>query len=144
MDGHIETLIVEDNDADAEMTIRALAKNDIVNHFHVKNGSEALDFLFAQGKYADRDLKQGPKVVVLDLKMPLVSGIDVIRKMKGDERTKHIPIVVLTGSNNELDKATCYELGINSYVVKPTELQHFYKAISSVAFYWMVTNQAPV
>ena len=143
MDARVETLIVEDNDSDAELTVRALKKNNIVNHFHVKNGAEALDFLFAQGKYQGRDVENGPKVVVLDLKMPKVNGIDVIRKMKADERTKNIPIVVLTASNEELDKETCYELGVNSYVVKPTELEHFYKAISSVAFYWMITRQVP-
>jgi two-component system response regulator len=143
MDARVETLIVEDNDSDAELTVRALKKNNIVNHFHVKNGAEALDFLFAQGKYQGRDVENGPKVVVLDLKMPKVNGIDVIRKMKADDRTKNIPIVVLTASNEELDKETCYELGVSSYVVKPTELEHFYKAISSVAFYWMITRQAP-
>ena len=144
MEGYVDTLIVEDNDSDAEMTIRALKKNNIINHFHVKNGSEALDFIFAQGQYADRDISNQPKVVVLDLNMPKVSGFDVIRKMKADERTKNIPIVVLTASEQEIDKETCYALGISSYVVKPTQLEHFYKAISSVAFHWMITNQWPV
>jgi two-component system response regulator len=142
MNSHIETLIVEDNDSDAEMTIRALKKNNIINHFHVTNGADALDFIFAQGKYTGRDIESGPKVVVLDLKMPQVSGFEVIRQMKADERTKDIPIVVLTASSQDIDKETCYALGVSSYVVKPTELEHFYKAISSVAFYWMAKNQA--
>jgi two-component system response regulator len=137
----VEILLVEDNDDDAALTIRALEKNNLNSHFHVKGGEEALDFIFARGQHADRDMEHGPKVVVLDLKMPKVSGVDVIRKMKADERTKNIPIVVLSASDNEIDKQTCYELGINSYVVKPTHLEHFYKAMSSVAFRWMITNQ---
>jgi two-component system response regulator len=140
MEKDIETLIVEDNETDAEMTIRALKKNNITNHFHVTNGAEALDFIFARGQYTGRDITRGPKVVVLDLKMPKVTGFEVIEQLKADERTRNIPIVVLTASDQEIDKETCYKLGISSYVVKPTELEHFYKAIASVAFYWMVTN----
>ncbi len=143
MKGPVEILLVEDNDDDAEFTMRALKKNNLHNNFHVKNGEEALDFIFAKGKYADRKFESGPKLVVLDLNMPKVNGFEVIKKMKADERTKKIPIVALTASLNELDRETCYALGINSYVVKPVELEHFYKAISSVAFYWMITYLAP-
>jgi len=143
MKGPVEILLVEDNEDDAQLTIRALKKNNIINQFHVKNGEEALNFLFAEGQYANRNMDEGPKLVVLDLNMPIISGFEVIKKMRSDERTKKIPIVVLTGSLDELDRETCYALGVNSYVVKPVELEHFYKAIASVAFYWMVTNLPP-
>lgn len=144
MNYEIEILLVEDKDSDAEMTIRALKKNNLANKLHhVKDGAEAMDFIFAQGKYSDRKVENGPKVIILDLKMPKVNGIEVLRKIKGDERTKKIPVVVLTSSKEDPDMQSCYDLGVNSYVVKPVEFDEFHKVISDLGLYWMIVNQPP-
>ena len=144
MNYEIEIRLVEDKDSDAEMTIRALKKNNLANKLHhVKDGAEAMDFIFAQGKYSDRKVENGPKVIVLDLKMPKVNGIEVLRKIKGDERTKKIPVVVLTSSKEDPDMQSCYDLGVNSYVVKPVEFDEFHKVISDLGLYWMIVNQPP-
>lgn len=140
----VEILLVEDNISDAEMTIRALKKNNLANRLlHLKDGAEALDFIFAQGNYADRRVENSPKVILLDLKMPKISGLEVLQKIKGDERTKRIPVVVLTSSKEDPDIKACYDFGVNSYVVKPVEFDAFYKAISDLGLYWMIVNQAP-
>jgi len=144
MNQEIDILLVEDNSSDAEMTIAALGKNHLANKLlHVKNGEEALDFIFAQGKYTDRHIDQKPKVILLDLKMPKVNGIEVLQKIRSDERTKNIPIVVLTSSKEDPDIQKCYDLGVNSYVVKPVEFDEFQKAISELGLYWMIVNQLP-
>jgi two-component system response regulator len=144
MKKEIEVLLVEDSDSDAEMTIRALTKNNLANRLlHVKNGAEALDFLFAEGAYADRRIENSPKVILLDLKMPKVSGKEVLVKIKSDERTRKIPVVVLTSSKEDPDIKECYALGVNSYVVKPVEFDEFHKAISELGLYWMIVNQSP-
>ena len=140
----VEILLVEDNPDDAELTIRALKKNNLANKLHhVKDGSEALDFLFAQGIYTKRNIDNTPKIILLDLKMPKVSGIDVLRFLRVDERTKKIPVVILTSSKEDPDIKICYSLGINSYVVKPVEFESFIKAVSDIGLYWMILNQAP-
>ena len=144
MKQEIEILLVEDNESDAEMTIRALKKNSLANTLlHVSDGAEALDFLFAEGKYARRSVEKVPKLILLDLKMPKVNGIQVLVKIKGDKRTKKIPVVILTSSREDPDIQQCYDLGVNSYVVKPVEFDEFYKAISSLGLYWMIVNQPP-
>ncbi|HLG35221.1 MAG TPA: response regulator [Bacteroidia bacterium] len=144
MNQQTEILLVEDNANDAEMTIRALRKNNLANKLlHVKDGTEALDFIFAQGNYANRKVEDGPKVVLLDLKMPKINGIEVLRRMKADERTRKIPVVVLTSSKEDPDIQACYDLGVNSYVVKPVEFEQFHKAISELGLYWMIVNQVP-
>jgi two-component system, response regulator len=144
MDTHIEILLVEDSASDAEMTIRALKKNNLANRLlHLKDGQQALDFLFATGEYSDRLASQKPKVILLDLKMPKVSGMEVLQQIKADERTKKIPVVILTSSKEDPDIQTCYDLGVNSYVVKPVEFDAFYKAISNLGLYWMIVNQPP-
>ena len=144
MKQEIQILLVEDNESDAEMTIRALKKNSLANTLlHVSDGAEALDFLFAEGKYANRPVEKVPKLILLDLKMPKVNGIQVLVKIKGDERTKKIPVVMLTSSREDPDIQQCYDLGVNSYVVKPVEFDEFYKAISSLGLYWMIVNQPP-
>ncbi len=141
----VDILLVEDNMNDAELTIRALKKNNLANNLlHIKNGEEALDFVFAEGIYADRKVDDLPKVILLDLKMPKMDGIEVLRKIKADERTKRIPIVVLTSSREDPDIKACYSLGVNSYVVKPVEFEAFVKAISSMGLYWMIVNQPPI
>lgn len=144
MENEIEILLVEDNPGDAEMTIRALRKNNLANNLmHVKDGAQALDFIFAQGEYANRTNKNLPKIVVLDLKMPKINGIEVLRRIKNDERTRKMPVVVLTSSKEDPDVEECYRLGVNSYVVKPVEFDEFFKAVSDLGLYWMIVNQNP-
>lgn len=139
-----QILLVEDNMNDAELTIRALRKNNLANKLiHVKDGAEALDFIFAQGEYSYREMSNVPNVIVLDLKMPKVDGIEVLRRIKSDERTKRIPVVVLTSSKEDPDIQECYSLGVNSYVVKPVEFDHFVKAVTDLGLFWMILNQAP-
>jgi len=144
MKQEIEVLLVEDNASDAEMTIRALKKNNLVNKLlHLTDGAEALDFIFAEGEYSGRQMENLPKVILLDLKMPKVSGIEVLRRIKTDERTKKIPVVVLTSSKEDPDIQACYALGVNSYVVKPVDFNEFQKAISELGLFWMIINQPP-
>ena len=140
----VEVLLVEDNPTDAELTLRALRGKGLRNSFVVaKDGAEALDFLFARGAYADRDVVNGPKLVLLDLRLPKIDGIEVLRQVKDDERTKTIPVVVLTSSRQEPDIKTCYELGANSYIVKPVEFDNFAEAVSEVGLYWLLLNEVP-
>ena len=137
----IEILLIEDNPGDAEMTIRALRKHNIANKVtHLKDGAEGLDFIFGTGEYAGRNIDNKPKVILLDLKMPKVDGIEVLRKVKADERTKTIPVVVLTSSQEDPDVRSCYELGVNSYIVKPVGFENFAKAISELGLYWLLLN----
>ena len=140
----VEVLLVEDNPSDAELTMRALKKNNMANKiYHVKDGAEALDFLFAQGDYSSRKIENAPKVILLDLKMPKINGIEVLRVLKADVRTKKIPVVVLTSSKEDPDIKECYSLGVNSYVVKPVNFDDFLKAVSDLGLYWLLINQAP-
>lgn len=144
MDHEIEILLVEDNMSDAEMTIRALKKNNLANKLmHLKDGAEALDFIFAEGAYSNRNVENTPKVILLDLKMPKVNGIQVLKRIKSDERTKKIAVVVLTSSKEDPDIQECYRLGVNSYVVKPVQFEQFVKTISDLGLYWMIVNQFP-
>lgn len=145
MNQELEILLVEDNPNDAELTIRALKKNKLANQLvHVRDGQEALDFLFAEGKYADRQINENPRVMFLDLKMPKLSGIEVLKIIKSDDRTRRIPVVVLTSSNEDPDLQACYDLGANSYVVKPVEFDAFIKAVSDLGMYWMILNKSPM
>jgi two-component system, response regulator len=145
MPNQIEILLVEDNSGDSEMTIDALKSNNLANKLlHVRDGAAALDFLFAQGEYEGRDSTAKPRLILLDLKMPKVNGIEVLEKIRSDERTKDIPVVVLTSSKEDPDIKKCYALGVNSYVVKPVEFDDFQKAISDLGLYWMIVNQQPV
>ena len=138
----VEILLIEDNPHDLELTLRALRKNHLANSItSVTDGEEALDFLFARGKYARRNVSNGPRVVFLDLKLPKVDGIEVLRQVKSDERTKKIPIVVVTSSAEERDRVESYQLGVNSYVVKPIEFDSFMKTITDLGFYWMAINK---
>ncbi len=139
----VEILLVEDNPQDLELTMRALRKNNLANAITtVSDGEAALDFLFARGPYAGRDINNHPRVVFLDLKLPKVDGIEVLRQVKMDERTKSIPIVVVTSSAEERDRVESYQLGVNSYVVKPIEFESFVKTITELGFYWMAINKS--
>jgi len=140
----VDILLVEDNPQDAELTTRALKKNNLANRlFTVEDGAEALDFVFCRGKYATRDNAHSPKVVLLDLKLPKVSGLEVLRALKQDERTRAIPVVVVTSSREDPDIKTAYSLGANSYVVKPVDFDAFAEAVSSLGLYWLLVNQPP-
>lgn len=140
----VEILLVEDNMYDAELTIRALKKNNLANKLvHLEDGQEALDFIFAEGDYSDRKIEDIPKVILLDLKMPKINGIQVLQRIKSDERTKKIPVIVLTSSKEDPDIQECYRLGANSYVVKPVQFEKFLQAVSELGLYWMLLNQPP-
>lgn len=145
MYNQVEVLLVEDNIHDAEMTIRALKKVNLSNFLvHVKDGEEALDFIFARGKFAGRETVAAPKVILLDIKMPKVDGIEVLRQLKSQDASKTIPVVIMTSSKEEQDIIRSYQLGVNSYVVKPVDFEGFAKAVSELGLYWLLTNQPPV
>jgi two-component system, response regulator len=138
----IVVLLVEDNDDEAELAIRELKKNNLANDLlRVNDGEEALEFIFGTGRYEGRDVECPPKVILLDLKMPKVDGIEVLRAVRYDERTKKIPVVVLTSSNEEKDIVSAYELGVNSYIVKPIDFQKFSNSIKEIGYYWLVLNK---
>lgn len=139
----VEILLVEDNPQDLEMTLRALRRNNVANAItSVTDGEAALDFLFARGKYAGRNIDHPPRVVFLDLKLPKIDGIEVLKRVKSDERTKRIPVVVVTSSAEERDRVDSYRLGVNSYVVKPIDFESFVKTIADLGFYWMAINKS--
>jgi len=139
-----EILLVEDDPADAELTVHALRKERLANHIEVaRDGAEALDFLFCRGAYSNRSFTNPPRVVLLDLKLPKISGHEVLRAIKADERTRAIPVVVLTSSNQERDLVECYRLGVNSYIQKPVDLQKFQEVARHFGMYWLVVNHLP-
>ena len=139
---NVEILFVEDSIDDATLTIRALAKSGFTNILHhVKDGAEALDFMYCKGNYALRNIKETPKLILLDLKMPKVSGMQVLEKVKSDPAFKSIPVVILTSSNEDPDIAKCYSLGANSYIVKPVDSSNFFLAIKEIGMYWMILSQ---
>lgn len=141
----VEILLIEDNPSDVKLTLKALQKHSLANKVTVlKDGAAALDFLFAQGIYSDRNFKEVPKVIFLDLKLPLVDGIEVLRKIKSEDLTKKIPVVVLTSSKESRDIEECYKLGVNSYVVKPLDFEKFLEAVSNIGLYWVLMNEPPV
>jgi len=140
----IEILLAEDSERDAEMTLRALRKHNLGNRVHrVKDGAEALEFLYSTGEYSDRTLDPLPKLILLDLKMPKVDGIEVLRRIKSEERTRAIPVVMMTSSNEERDVVESYRLGVNSYVVKPIEFAEFAEVVAKIGFYWVLSNRVP-
>ena len=138
----VEILIVEDNPGDAELAIRALKKQHLANNvIHLLDGAEALDFIFGTGNYASRNTNHVPRVILLDLKMPKVGGLEVLERIKSDPRTKTIPVVILTSSAEDPDIKRSYELGANSYIVKPVEFNNFSKTVADLGLYWMVINK---
>ena len=138
----IEILLVEDNPQDEELTIHALRKSKLINPIHVvRDGAEALDFIFARGQFSDRQIDSPPRVILLDLKLPKIDGLEVLRQIKEDSRTKSIPVVVLTSSQLEQDIIKSYKLGVNSFITKPVNFQQFSDAIVQIGLYWAVLNK---
>ena len=141
----VEILLVEDDIDDAEMTIDAMRKNNLANKLiHMVDGEEALDFLFGTGKFMGRDINLKPRLILLDLKMPKVDGMEVLERVKLNKATKKIPVVILTSSKEDPDVSRCYELGANGYIVKPVEFDSFIKTVSELGMYWLILNHAPV
>ncbi len=140
----VDILLVEDNINDAELTIRELRKYNMVNNMvHVQDGEEALDFIYATGKYKESGMLQSPKLILLDLQLPKITGMEVLQKIKSDPATKSIPVVMLTSSKEDPDILKCYELGANSYIVKPVNFDGFSYALKSLGFYWLLLNEPP-
>lgn len=137
----VEVLLVEDNPRDAELTIRALKRKNLANNlYHVEDGVEALDFLLGRGAYSGRDMNEPPKVVLLDLKLPRINGLEVLSALKSDDRTRTIPVVIITSSAEDPDVKKAYELGANSYVIKPVQFDSFIEAMSKIGIYWLMVN----
>lgn len=140
----VEILLCEDNSRDADLTMRALKKRKLANNVvWVKDGEQALNYLFAEGEYESRSVKDVPRVILLDLKMPKVDGIEVLEKVRAHPDTKHIPVVIMTSSQEEKDIIKSYNLGVNSYIVKPVDFKKFMNSVSDVGFYWLLLNKPP-
>jgi len=143
-DAVVDILLVEDNPCDAELIIRALRKQNIANSITVvEDGAQALDFVFCRGDFSNRSFDAPPKVILLDLKLPKVDGLEVLRQIKSDERTRSIPAVIVTSSEEDPDIKTAYALGVNSYVVKPIGAEDFVKAVRRLGLYWLLVNRHP-
>jgi len=144
MKGQRLILLVEDNDDDVELTLRALRRNRVANRVDVvRDGAEALEYLFATGSHKGRDVRDAPNLVLLDLKLPKVGGLEVLERLRADPRTRRLPVVVLTSSNVESDLARSYDLGANSYIRKPVDFTQFMEAVNQLGLYWLVLNEAP-
>ncbi|MGH2348113.1 MAG: response regulator [bacterium] len=140
----VEILLVEDNPDDVELTLHALRKNNVTNRIQVaRDGEEALDFIFGRGSHSGRTLREGPKVILLDLKLPKVDGLEVLRQIKADPHVQQIPVVVLTSSREESDVVKSYRLGVNSYIVKPVDFGQFADAVRQLGLYWIILNEPP-
>lgn len=143
-DKAVEILVVEDSATDAEPTIRVLKKNNMANNLiHVENGAGALDFMFGSGKFADRNLLEEPKFIFPDVKMPKVDGLEVLARIRSNEKTRRIPVAMLTSSRQDTDIEASYALGVNSHMVKPVDYDNLFKAVSDVSAYWRRLNQRP-
>ena len=140
----VEILLVEDNPNDVRLALHAFEEQKFANHIHVaRDGAEALEFIFCTGAYADRKIGNGPKMILLDLKLPRVDGIEVLRRVKADPRTHMIPVVVMTSSHEERDIVETYKLGVNSYIVKPVDFDQFTETVRQLGYYWLLLNQLP-
>jgi two-component system response regulator len=140
----VEILLVEDNPNDIKLAMHAFKANNLANHVQVvRDGAEALEFIFCTDRYAHRSIQNGPKVVLLDLKLPLVDGIEVLRRVKADPRTQTMPVVIMTSSKEERDVVETYKLGVNSYILKPVDFDQFTEAVKHLGYYWLLLNQPP-
>ncbi len=140
----IEILLVEDNPNDVELALHAFKKHKVANRIHVaRDGEEALDYIFGEGAYAGRDINNRPKIILLDLKLPKVDGMEVLRRVKGDPRTMTIPVVILTSSSEERDIVESFHLGVNSYICKPVDFEQFTDSVRMIGMYWLLLNQPP-
>jgi CheY-like chemotaxis protein len=140
----VEILLVEDNPADVELTLHALRSNNLINQVQVvRDGEEALDFLFSRGSYSDRNSEAPPKLILLDLKLPKVDGLDVLREIRSNSRTRPLPVVILTSSKEERDMVAGYQLGVNSYIQKPVDFSQFRETVKQLGLYWLLINQPP-
>ena len=143
-DGRVDILMVEDNPNDEELTLHELRKYHLANTIQVvRDGQEALEYIFCTGRYADRDVNEHPHVILLDIKLPFIDGLEVLRRVKQDPRTRTIPVVMLTSSREAQDLRECYRLGANGYVVKPVDAKHFTQVITNIGAYWAATNEPP-
>jgi two-component system response regulator len=143
-ENEIEILLVEDNQDDLEMTLRALRKANLANHIQVaRDGAEAVEFIFGEGAHAGRKVENTPKVILLDLKLPKIDGMEILKRVKTDLRTKNIPVVMLTSSKEQKDVVESYHLGVNSYIVKPVNFESFAAAVAELGMYWLLLNQSP-
>lgn len=141
----LEILLIEDNPNDVALALHAFKKYNLANRVHViRDGAEALDFLFCTGAYAQRDIASGPKVILLDLKLPLVDGLEVLRQIKSNPQTQPYPVVVLTSSSEERDIVESYQLGVNSYIVKPVDFEQFTATMHTLGLYWLLINHPPI
>jgi two-component system, response regulator len=141
----IEILLVEDNPDDIKLALHAFEANNFANSIHViRDGAEALEFIFCTKRYADRRIENGPKVILLDLKLPLVDGLEILRRIKSDPRTQTIPVVIMTSSKEESDLVESYKLGVNSYIVKPVDFDQFTEVVKKMGYYWLLINERPV
>jgi len=141
----VEILLVEDNANDIKLAMHAFVSNNLANCVYVvRDGAEALEFIFCTDRYVHRRLEDGPKVILLDLKLPLVDGIEVLRRIKGDPRTQQLPVVIMTSSREECDIVESYQLGVNSYIVKPVDFDQFTEVVRQLGYYWLLLNQPPV
>ncbi len=144
-ENHVEILLVEDNPNDIKLAMHAFKSNNLANVVHVvRDGAEALEFIFCTDRYARRNIENGPKVILLDLKLPLVDGTEVLRQIKADSRTQRIPVVIMTSSREERDIVASYKLGVNSYIVKPVDFDQFTDVVKQLGYYWLLVNQPPV
>lgn len=138
----VEILLVEDNPNDIKLALHAFKKHNLANNVEVvRDGAEALEFIFCTDRYADRRIENGPKVILLDLKLPLVDGLDVLRQIKADDRTRKTPVIVMTSSREETDIVESYQLGVNSYIVKPVDFEQFTEVVRQLGYYWLLLNQ---
>jgi two-component system response regulator len=144
MNDPVEILLVEDSSSDAKLTIKALKQKNLCNNLvHLTDGVQALDFLFGRGTYAGRQVENKPKIILLDLNMPKIGGLEVLKEIRNDDKTRLIPVVVMTSSREDRDIVESYKLGVNSYIVKPVGFDNFFKAVSELGLYWLLLNQPP-